>query len=272
MFMYGRNEVLTLRPSVLEWSDGQMEWDGALVVFETYATRKTERRIISHRLLLQEFLFYHQKESDNEDEGNAATPWAQLLRRRDVSRFPRINSQNSEPERLVKQTYSVHVSLPADRHRGIVRKWHLTAYFSQEQLNKLATIDSIRGIGDVAVPDGWFRSARANKNRNLNREPAHTEAVSPGAMILPVSDSYPGHPSMSYRGEYPNSSPISDYSRASPPSSATSSPTSTHSATPLHAHLVPLEFLQNSSTPRRNPVDEQLIRQFNSLSAQGSFR
>jgi len=214
-----------------------------------------------------------------------------IIRRRDVSRFPRINSQNSEPERLVKQTYSVHVSLPADRHRGIVRKWHLSeciqrnircerinnylfsaAYFSQEQLNKLATIDSIRGIGDVAVPDGWFRSARANKNRNLNREPAHADAVSPGAMILPVSDSYPGHPSMSYRGEYPNSSPISDYSRTSPSSSATSSPTSTHSATPLHARLVPLEFLQNSSTPRRNPVDEQLIRQFNSLSAQGSFR
>ncbi|EEB93951.1 hypothetical protein MPER_07323 [Moniliophthora perniciosa FA553] len=74
-----------------------------------------------------EFLFYHQKESDVEDDPlNPITPWAQLLRRRDTSsRHPRAGSQSSEPERLVKQTYSVHVSLPADRPRGIVRKWHL---------------------------------------------------------------------------------------------------------------------------------------------------
>ena len=31
-----------------------------------------------------------------------------------------------ETERLIKQTYSVHVSLPADRSRGIMRKWHLS--------------------------------------------------------------------------------------------------------------------------------------------------
>ena len=31
-----------------------------------------------------------------------------------------------ETERLIKQTYSVHVSLPADRSRGILRKWHLS--------------------------------------------------------------------------------------------------------------------------------------------------
>ena len=32
----------------------------------------------------------------------------------------------SEAERLIKQTYSVHVSLPEDRPRGITRKWHLS--------------------------------------------------------------------------------------------------------------------------------------------------
>ncbi|THU98894.1 hypothetical protein K435DRAFT_720266 [Dendrothele bispora CBS 962.96] len=242
-----------------------------------------------------EFLFYHQKESDNEDEGSAATPWAQLLRRRDVSRYSRMAAQNSEPERLVKQTYSVHVSLPADRHRGIVRKWHLTAYFSQEQLNKLATIDSIRGIGDVSVPDGWFRSARANKNRNLNREPVHqhhavVEAVVPsspgvigagaaGTGMIPETSyslaSRRASVSSYHRGEYPMSSPVSEYSRSSPPSSAASSPTSTHASmvsTPLHGQLVPLEYLQSSPPPVRNEVDEQVIRRFNSLSAQGSLR
>jgi hypothetical protein len=35
-------------------------------------------------------------------------------------------SQPSESERVVKQTYSVLVSLPADRPRSIIRKWHLS--------------------------------------------------------------------------------------------------------------------------------------------------
>lgn len=84
-----------------------------------------------------------------------------------------------DSERLIKQTYSVRVSLPDDRTRGITRKWHLStflsylrrlgsliilrtsaAYFSQQKLDRLNTIDNIPGVGDVPVPDGWFRSAR----------------------------------------------------------------------------------------------------------------
>ncbi|KAF5328501.1 hypothetical protein D9758_017328 [Tetrapyrgos nigripes] len=218
-----------------------------------------------------EFLFYHQKESDAEEEAGVS-PWAQLLsRRRDMpSRF----SRDAEPERLVKQTYSVHVSLPADRHRGIVRKWHLTAYFSQEQLNKLATIESIRGIGDVVVPDGWFRSARASKNRNLNRETPPTMHMTVEVSSSGAVSSSPSHQHMSFRGEYSASSPVAERPRASSMSSNSSSPTSPHPSTPLHAQgkLVPLEFLQNSFSPRRNPVDEQLIRRFDSLNSPTSYR
>src|SRR5688572_988264 len=91
-----------------------------------------------------------------------------------------------ESERLIKQTYSVHVSLPADRPRGIFRKWHLStvnssvlfrhplmpflaAYFSPGKLEELDTIDNIRGVGDVLVPEGWFRSARIGRNRRDSR-------------------------------------------------------------------------------------------------------
>ena len=36
----------------------------------------------------------------------------------------------------------------------------IAAYFSQQKLDRLNTVDNIQGIGDVPVPDGWFRSAR----------------------------------------------------------------------------------------------------------------
>ncbi|KAI0688383.1 Gti1/Pac2 family-domain-containing protein, partial [Cytidiella melzeri] len=92
--------------------------------------------------IAQEFLFYRQRDTDPE------------------SSHPR-----SEVDRLIKQTFSVHVSLPDDRPRGVTRKWHLTAYFSQATLDSLNTIDMIPGVGDVSVPPGWFKNARASKGR-----------------------------------------------------------------------------------------------------------
>lgn len=53
---------------------------------------------------------------------------------------------------------------------------------------------------------------------------------------------------------------VSDYSRESSPSSELHSP-STASSYEL-GKLVPLECLQNATGPRRNPVDEQLLRRF----------
>ena len=93
-------------------------------------------------------------------------------------------SGRSEAERLIKQTYSVHVSLPEDRVRGLTRKWHLSmsnfspqlvstdtvaaAYFSQTTLDSLGTIDNIADVGDVPVPEGMFKSARASKINKRN--------------------------------------------------------------------------------------------------------
>jgi len=108
----------------------------------------------------QEFLFYHQKDSDTSDDLlNPVTPWAQMMRlvvsfavlsellssasislsffcsfadnlhRRPGSRPTRPYADGRsvpDAERLIKQTYSVHVSLPVDRPKAIVRKWHLS--------------------------------------------------------------------------------------------------------------------------------------------------
>ena len=37
-----------------------------------------------------------------------------------------LSRAKSEAERLIKQTYTVRVSLPADRAQGLSRKWHLS--------------------------------------------------------------------------------------------------------------------------------------------------
>ncbi|KAJ4468805.1 Gti1/Pac2 family-domain-containing protein [Lentinula aciculospora] len=220
-----------------------------------------------------DFLFYHQKESDVEDDPlSPVTPWAQLLRREPSSQLSRLSNtpHSIETERLVKQTYSVHVSLPADRPRGIVRKWHLTAYFSQEKLSELRTIDSVQGIGNVLVPEGIFRSARANKARRDIR----VEVPPPGASSVPETFS-PSAVTCSnpraHAGTITHSSP----SQSSIPASITpmvmASPVSPICTphTTLPGQLVPLQYLQSSSSPRRDPADEQLLRRFDAMSSRG---
>ena len=41
----------------------------------------------------------------------------------------------------------------------------VAAYFSQATLDSLNTIDNLPGVGDVSVPSGWFKNARASKAR-----------------------------------------------------------------------------------------------------------
>ncbi|KAL0958158.1 hypothetical protein HGRIS_000324 [Hohenbuehelia grisea] len=212
-----------------------------------------------------EFLFYHQKEFDiGDDTVNPVTPWAQMIRV-----YPASHSRTSETERLVKQTYSVHVSLPVDRPRGIIRKWHLTAYFSQNKLDALETIDSLRGIGDVVVPDDWFRSARANKSRRENRDTSgNLHQLAPagpsggrGSSSAYSHHSSPQSPHSPVRASMPSHTP----SFAPPPApSSPSSPTPPTTVSHLApgGRLVPLEYLQNVSYPRRDPTDEQLLRRF----------
>ncbi|OSD07799.1 hypothetical protein PYCCODRAFT_1357999 [Trametes coccinea BRFM310] len=103
----------------------------------------------------------------------------------------------SEAERLIKQTYSVRVSLPEDRPRGITRKWHLTAYFNQTAIDSLGTIDDIPGVGDVVVPEGWFKSARASKvKKRIDPPPAEdigptTHDSEPWGVTMPPVSSHP---------------------------------------------------------------------------------
>ncbi|KAH8116017.1 Gti1/Pac2 family-domain-containing protein [Phellopilus nigrolimitatus] len=142
-----------------------------------------------------EFLFYHQKELDPDEAADLPpTRWARIVRPRasgsdgsssDASpdKIPHQQASN-DPERLIKQTYSVIVALPEDRQRGIFRKWHLTAYFTQATVDDLSTVDEMLPSPHVAVPEGWFRSARAGKARRdtaRQRQITFTQNYSPDA-------------------------------------------------------------------------------------------
>lgn len=214
-----------------------------------------------------EFLFYHQKESDIADDFvSPITPWAQMMRP-----YPADSRQIPESERLIKQTYSVLVSLPSDRPKGIIRKWHLTAYFSQAKLDQLCTIENVRGVGDMPVPEGWFRSARIGKTRRDSRAHSTTvhssennlQASSPMSKPISSLSTDPYAPS-SYRSTHPPSpSSYSNHSSSShSPNSSYSSSGSGHGPRKRLPSLVPLEVLQSASSRPRDPADIQALRRF----------
>lgn len=229
--------------------------------------------------------------------------YAHVIHRRPSSRLSKPYSDSRsvpDAERLIKQTYSVHVSLPVDRAKGIVRKWHLSqcqicrkglvfwshtvaAYFSPSKLHELDTIDNIRGVGDVIVPDGWFRSARIGRNRRDSR-PQGLSPPSPSEMPIPPAlpmaadyhrpSSSNNHPYSCHQiphiSPYPSpyrhtSSPhpyLSQSSLSAPaPSGCPSAPSSRENS---KSQLVPIEVLVRTAGPRRDPADEQLLRRFNS--------
>jgi len=68
--------------------------------------------------------------------------FAHVIHRRPGSRLSKPYSDSRsvpDAERLIKQTYSVHVSLPADRAKGLIRKWHLSELSFRFQENSSLT-------------------------------------------------------------------------------------------------------------------------------------
>lgn len=140
------------------------------------------------------------------------------------------------------------------------------AYFNQETLNELDTIDdpSLRYL-NVPVPDGWFRSARATKARRENRTIAEHTQSSEGIISSPTSQSSDlSTPAAQTR--YRGQTTTLNTAFASPvPLSSPRHPAFMHAPLTPTGRLVPLEYLQNTSQKnRRDPTDEQFLRRFGS--------
>lgn len=142
------------------------------------------------------------------------------------------------------------------------------AYFSQQKLANLETIDSIHMVGNTVVPDGWFGSARtAPKIRRDSRGYGSTSHLA-DRNLYPSPLNLGDAPSQT---DFPQNRDVFQLlQHSSPPSSSGRSPSSSPNtqATTLtprvgsSQQLVPLEVLQAVSAPQRDPMDEQLLRRF----------
>lgn len=157
---------------------------------------------------------------------------------------------------------------------------HIAAYYTQEGVNNLRTIDSIPGVGDIPVPNDLYRTTRKASKSNKSNEDYDPRTGIPGD----------GSSSPMASRSLPPTSPTSSYSPVSPNyvyhphisthSSSTgysdSSSTSEPSASPNRAGrpgayrdnvfyegrgLVPLQTLEDSSPKAgRDPMSEGQLR------------
>ncbi|KAG6831773.1 hypothetical protein H0H92_007925 [Tricholoma furcatifolium] len=193
------------------------------------------------------FLFYHEKKdihSQHLYSGNAFNAGA----------------SSSIPSRsiLVKQTYTVHVDTPNGQ-----RKWHLIAYFTEESIEHLRSIDDFPQLANLAVPSGKYKSARSAKGRPdhiFNNDPnapefTRLEYIPYTPRRASISSVIPGADSPYNRSTIAVESPTSRYRNRSQSRSSEeyfSQPDC----------LAPLEYLQNMAPPRRHPIDEKALQQF----------
>ncbi|CDO69181.1 hypothetical protein BN946_scf185042.g83 [Trametes cinnabarina] len=200
--------------------------------------RFTEGRSWGPSRARDNFLIYYEKDSPARNS---------LLHRKNMRHAPQF----------IKQTYSVYVDYPKN-----IKKWHLNAYYTQESFETLATVDDIPIFKGVKVPPNRYVCARNNSGRRTTRQNGLSEPyMLPPVMRSVATDSSPSPSSSSSEesdAHYPASSPVSILSTPPVPPAA-----------PLPAgrnvadcRLAPLEYLQNISPRARDPLDDEVLRQF----------
>ncbi|KIK69280.1 hypothetical protein GYMLUDRAFT_35348 [Collybiopsis luxurians FD-317 M1] len=222
-----------------------------------------------------EFLYYHEKEPEAAD--------LELVSELDGPLSPHHYSRGLYRENLIKQTYSVFVETQRGR-----RKWHLIAYFTQESLDYLHTIDDIPGLANLQVPPGKYKSARSGKNGRSsfhavydplplnsyanNHYTPYPPRHQPTTYFEPSAIDPSRHPSVARPNFTPRMLPSSPGS-LSPPS-LPPSPQSPHSPDNVKTRtspkrvagaLAPLAYLENIPPPRRHPLDEEALMSFTGL-------
>jgi len=189
-----------------------------------------------------EFLFYSERELDMELD-----VIGQPLH------LPPGSYYGRPRERLIKQTYSVYVNLSG---RGR-RKWHLIAYFTQETIDNLYTIDDFGELSGLQVPPGKFRSARCVKGRPKES----SENVGSFNPHQPRSPKYAPYPTTTAQPPSPLDPPawpkaVQDFAQGKLVNSRF---TSTPDGSKV---LAPLAFLETTHIPKRHPIDDHALRSF----------
>lgn len=143
---------------------------------------------------------------------------------------------------------------------GVLQAIHarpVVAYFTQETIDNLYTVDDYPELASLQVPSGKFRSARCVKGRPKDA----SENTGP----------YPSHQSRSPKyAPYPASN-VQPPSPLDPPAWPKAAHDLAHgklqhsrfSSTPEGAQvLAPLAFLETTHIPKRHPIDDRALRSF----------
>ncbi|KAJ7656658.1 Gti1/Pac2 family-domain-containing protein [Mycena rosella] len=178
----------------------------------------------------EEFLFYHERDPDpiDIDLGGYDSDTASPLGYEPSHVFLREN--------LIKQTYSVFVETTHGR-----RKWHLIAYFTQDSVDYLRTVEDIPSLACLKVPP-IYKSARSAKGTGRTR---FADTAFAPYLYGAANNTRPSHPA------------------AYAPAGGYSPPTCVIICGPLRDEiLAPLEYLENIPPTRRHPEDEKALMSF----------
>lgn len=161
------------------------------------------------------------------------------------------------------------------------RKWHLSmhsgrfdvrwlicsivAYFTEESIDRLKSVDDFPRLASISVPPGKYKSARSAKNKpahNFNEESDNSqfprlEYVPYTPSGLKVYSPAPSSRAMQRPSAHP--SPDKGYPRVASVSRGSPSSTSSDDDEPPGV-LAPLAYLENMAPPRRHPIDEKTLK------------
>ncbi|THH06548.1 hypothetical protein EW145_g4008 [Phellinidium pouzarii] len=182
---------------------------------------------------LQDFLLYVEKDWDT-NEAQAADRNRMLRRHRESYPSTSYPVQPLRRQPLVKQTYSAWVNNGTN-----LKKWHMNAYYTEDSLEELRTVDEIPVLASLHVPHECYQRARSSTvggSKKIERSPRD---VYPGEIPrsrAPRRNSSASQSSLSDRDQQQALSPLSTHPRYAPfPPTHTSTAVST-SLPRLHAH------------------------------------
>ncbi|KAH9176802.1 Gti1/Pac2 family-domain-containing protein, partial [Lactarius sanguifluus] len=124
--------------------------------------RFTEGRSWGPSRARDDFLFYHEKDTAPK---SLMVERTRAIRQVQYQEDP-VGASAMRPRRrgehMIKQTYSVFVR-PTDGMN--FKKWHLNAYWTQEDLDQLLTVDDFTELRSLDVPPNTYLCARTNRMR-----------------------------------------------------------------------------------------------------------
>ncbi|KIK69335.1 hypothetical protein GYMLUDRAFT_237148 [Collybiopsis luxurians FD-317 M1] len=205
------------------------------------------------------FLFYHEKQDHHfvySDDG-------------ELSRASPMRT--SSRTILIKQTYTVFVETSKGQ-----RKWHLIAYFNEDSLPHLRTVDDLPHLASLPVPHGKYKSARSTKGRPDHIFNPDQDSDFPRIEYIPYKPKSPAiSDSSSQSSSPPDHSPLTSTTLRKWMNTDSSSHQYVSTGRPAHGRrrqypseqiapedLAPLAYLQAMPPPRRHPEDEKTLMLF----------